>query len=167
MKEPAMSPVRAHSKARLLWALTGALLLAGCPKGSVANLHISPRIPAVGDTLTIVLDRETKGHYPAQDGLYAITISSLLEITPENPTPSQPRDAGIKLGDMVFVNGHGEFQTVLQPAYGPDKYGTVLKLEPGTQLDLSIRGPSFSRGTQLLIGIKQDAPNSPDASPAP
>lgn len=150
----------------VILAVAGAFLLAGCPKGNVPALSITPFVPAMGDTLTLVLIRETKGHFPAQDGLYAITLSCPPKITPENPTPSQPPDAGIKLGDMVMVNGRGEFRTVLQPTYGPDKYGTVLRLEPGTQLYLEIRGPSFSMSRGLSIGVKQDAP-SPGASPPP
>jgi hypothetical protein len=118
----------------------------------MAALNITPRTPVVGAKLSIVLDRDPRGYSPAQDGLYAIVIASSLAITPENPTPSQPPDAGFKLGDMVFVNGHGEFETVLQPTYGPNKYGTILTLAPGTQLNLSVSGPGFTRGTSLIIG---------------
>jgi hypothetical protein len=140
-------------------AIAGALLMSGCPKGNVAALSITPRTPAVGDTLTIVLDRQTKGHFPAHDELYAITLSRPPEITPANLPPSQSPDAGFKIGDMVVVNGRGEFQTVLQPIYGPDKYGTVLKLEPGTQLDLEIRGPSLMmrRGLPIALGHPGEA----------
>lgn len=145
--------------ASISMAVVGATFLAGCPKGNVPALSITPHTPAVGDTLTIVLIRETTGLFSARDGLYTISLSRPPAITPENPTPSQPPDAGVKLGDMVVVNGRGEFRTVLQPTYGPDKYGTVLKPEPGTHLDLEIRGPSFSmtRGLPIALGHPGEA----------
>lgn len=152
--------------ASISMAVVAATFLAGCPKGNVPALSITPFVPAVGDAVTILLIRETTGHFPARDGLYAISLSRPPEITPENPTPTQPSDAGVKLGDMVLVDGRGEFRTILQPTYGPDKYGTVLRLEPGTQINLEIRGPSFSMTRGLPIGVKQGAP-SPGASPHP
>jgi hypothetical protein len=133
-------------------ATAGALLLAGCPKGNVAALMLTPREPVVGDTLTIVFEHETKGFFHAQDGLYAISLSSPRELMPEVPPPSQLLDAEFKLGDMVVVNGHGEFRTVLQPSYGPDQYGMVLRLEPGIQIGLEIRGPQIRMRRSLPIG---------------
>jgi hypothetical protein len=160
-------PIRAVFPAGISLAIVGALLLAGCPKGNVAALMLTPYEPIVGDTLTIILEHETKGFFHAQNGPYAISLSRPPQITPENPTPSQPPDAGVKIGDMVVSRGRGEFRTVLQPIYGPDKYGTVLQLEPGTQLYLEIRGPSLMMRRGLLVGEKQGAPSSPEASSAP